>query len=102
MEITMTFAAGEVVILKSGGIPMTVIAIDDEDAVCVWTGEEGDLFRESIPLVALQAAHLLDEEDEDEEESENDEEENNAEDEDEDEHKSEAGEKKAKEKADAA
>jgi uncharacterized protein YodC (DUF2158 family) len=98
MEITMTFAAGEVVILKSGGIPMTVIAIDDEDAVCVWTGEEGDLFRESIPLVALQAAHLLDEEDEDEEESENDEEENNAE----DEHKSEAGEKKAKEKADAA
>ncbi len=60
----MTFAAGEVVILKSGGVAMTVIAIDEEEAVCVWTGDDGDLFRETIPMIALQIAHLSDEDDE--------------------------------------
>ena len=74
----MTFAAGDVVILKSGGQPMTVIAFVDDEAVCIWTGDDGDLFRETIPAIALQSAQLLDEDDMDD-----DEEEDEAEDDDE-------------------
>jgi len=88
----MTFAAGDVVVLKSGGIAMTVIEVEDEEAVCLWTGEDGDLFRESIPMIALLAAHALDE-DED-----NAEEESKEESEEEDENE----EAEAKEKATAA
>lgn len=69
----MTFAAGDVVILKSGGQPMTVIAVEDDEAVCVWTGDDGDLFRETIPAIALLAAQQLDSDD-DEEESEDEDE----------------------------
>lgn len=70
----MAFEAGDVVILKSGGQPMTVIEVEDDEAVCVWTGDDGDLFRETIPMIALQAAQLLDEEeDESDEEAEGDE-----------------------------
>ncbi|WP_284124395.1 YodC family protein [Parerythrobacter aestuarii] len=32
----MSFAAGDVVQLKSGGPPMTIASIDDEEALCVW------------------------------------------------------------------
>jgi uncharacterized protein YodC (DUF2158 family) len=49
----MTMNAGDVVMLKSGGQPLTVASITEEEAVCLWIGEEGDLFREAIPLVAL-------------------------------------------------
>ena len=52
----MTFAAGDVVILKSGGQPMTVIGVEEDEAICIWTGDDGDLFREAIPAIALQAA----------------------------------------------
>ena len=62
----MTFRAGDIVTLKSGGQALTVAAIHDEDATCIWLGEEGDLFREQIPLIALEA--ILDLEDEEEEE----------------------------------
>ena len=62
----MTFAAGDVVILKSGGQPMTVIGVEEDEAICIWTGDDGDLFREAIP------AHLLDEDDEDDAEDEDD------------------------------
>jgi hypothetical protein len=68
----MTFAAGDVVILKSGGQPMTVIGVEEDEAICIWTGDDGDLFREAIPAIALQAAHLLDEDDEDDAEDEDD------------------------------
>lgn len=61
----MTFRAGDIVTLKSGGQPLTVAAIDGEAAHCIWLGEEGDLFREQIPLVALEA--LVDHEDEEDE-----------------------------------
>ena len=64
----MTFHAGDIVTLKSGGQALTVAAIHDEDATCIWLGEEGDLFREQIPLIALEA--ILDPEDEEEEEGE--------------------------------
>ncbi len=60
----MTFRAGDIVTLKSGGQALTVAAIHDEDATCIWLGEEGDLFREQIPLIALEA--ILDPEDEEE------------------------------------
>jgi uncharacterized protein YodC (DUF2158 family) len=61
----MTFEAGNVVTLKSGGQPMTVVSTSDEEIECIWIGEEGEFFRQTIPAVALQAAD--DDEDEDEE-----------------------------------
>jgi uncharacterized protein YodC (DUF2158 family) len=60
----MTIEAGTVVMLKSGGEPMTVVAVDGETAECIWCGEEGDLFRESIPTLALQVAMPADDDDE--------------------------------------
>ncbi len=63
----MTLAAGDVVILKSGGHPMTVIAVEEDQADCIWTGEEGDLFRETIPTIALEVARELDEDAEEDE-----------------------------------
>ena len=49
----MAFAPGDVVFLKSGGSPMTVTAVGEDSVDCLWLGEEGELFRESIPSVAL-------------------------------------------------
>jgi uncharacterized protein YodC (DUF2158 family) len=63
----MAFEPGDVVILKSGGQPMTVVAASEEDITCIWLGEDGELFREAIPSVALESLHA-DEDDEDEEE----------------------------------
>lgn len=68
----MTFSPGDIVTLKSGGQALTIAAIDGEDATCIWLGEEGDLFRESLPVIVLQAIDLEDEED-DEEDGEKDE-----------------------------
>lgn len=63
----MELKAGDVVALKSGGHPLTVVAVDDQNVECLWIGEEGDLFRETIPAVALDRVELKDdEEDEDE------------------------------------
>jgi len=53
MEEVMTFEPGEVVTLKSGGQPMTVVAADEEHIDCVWIGDQGQLCRESIPAAAL-------------------------------------------------
>ncbi len=50
----MKFAPGQVVKLKSGGQPMTVVAVYEDAIECIWVGEEGDLFRETIPGVALE------------------------------------------------
>ncbi|MCK9908891.1 DUF2158 domain-containing protein [Microbacteriaceae bacterium K1510] len=80
----MAFEAGDVVVLKSGGHAMTVIAIDEDQAECIWTGEDGDLFRETIPTVALESAQEIDADEEAEDEDHGDDEEE--EDEDEEEH----------------
>jgi uncharacterized protein YodC (DUF2158 family) len=64
----MTFNAGDVVMLKSGGQALTVAAVEDGEATCLWIGEEGDLFRERIPLVALAGLEADGPEDEDEDE----------------------------------
>jgi len=68
----MDLKQGDVVMLKSGGHPMTVAAVKGEAAECVWMGGEGDLFRETLPLAVLEH---LEEVDEDEEEDEDDEDE---------------------------
>jgi len=45
----MDLKPGDVVILKSGGHPMTVAEAHDNAVACLWMGGEGDLFRETIP-----------------------------------------------------
>ena len=64
----MTYEAGSVVMLKSGGQPMTVVSASGDDIDCVWIGEEGEFFRHTIPAVALEAASNEDDEEEDDEE----------------------------------
>jgi uncharacterized protein YodC (DUF2158 family) len=68
----MAFAAGSVVVLKSGGLLMTVVSASDDEIECVWLGDEGELFRHSIPAVALEAAPVADHDDDEEEEEEED------------------------------
>ncbi|OQW59672.1 MAG: hypothetical protein A4S14_19275 [Proteobacteria bacterium SG_bin9] len=75
----MDLKPGDVVVLKSGGHPLTVAEVHEDDISCVWIGEEGELFRETLPSVVLELAlhePLDDEDDEDEhDEDEEDEEE---------------------------
>ena len=95
----MTIEAGAVVVLKSGGMAMTVISADDDAAECVWCGEEGELFRETIPTVALMIAVEKDEheeEDEEEDKEDNGDEDDHDEDDDkDDDHRSSSKKKKA-------
>ncbi len=72
----MDLKQGDVVMLKSGGHPMTVAAVKGETAECLWMGGEGDLFRETLPLAVLERAEFdpsEDEEDDEEEATEEDE-----------------------------
>ena len=76
----MDLKPGDVVILKSGGHPMTVAEVHDDAVACLWMGGEGDLFRETLPLAALELAEIenpddeeADEEDRDDEEEDHDE-----------------------------
>jgi uncharacterized protein YodC (DUF2158 family) len=71
----MAFKPGDVVFLKSGGQPMTVAAVDEDNIECLWIGEEGELFRETIPSIVLTVAPDDDDEDDvdDEEDKEDDE-----------------------------
>jgi uncharacterized protein YodC (DUF2158 family) len=75
----MDLKPGDVVILKSGGHPITVAEVNDDAVACLWMGGEGDLFRETLPLAVLELATP--------EESDDDEEEDDEEDDDEDDHK---------------
>jgi len=77
----MDLKPGDVVILKSGGHPMTVAGVHDDAVTCLWMGGEGDLFRETLPLAVLELAEASDD---DEDDSEEDEEEEEDSDEDED------------------
>ncbi|SEE21849.1 YodC family protein [Bradyrhizobium erythrophlei] len=87
----MELKPGDVVMLKSGGHPITVVEVDEDKVECLWMGTDGDLFRETLPLVALESA-AIDPEDEEEDED-DDEEEADDEDEDDD------GDRKKKRKA---
>jgi uncharacterized protein YodC (DUF2158 family) len=101
----MAIEPGDVVILKSGGQPMTVAAVDESSVECLWISDEGELFRESIPSVALSVIpgdededDDLDVEDEDEEEEEHDAAEHEETDEDEEDDEDEDDEEKASKK----
>ena len=54
----MELKAGDVVVLKSGGQPLTVADVNDQNVACVWIGEEGELFRETLPAVTLELAAI--------------------------------------------
>jgi uncharacterized protein YodC (DUF2158 family) len=74
----MDLKQGDVVMLKSGGHPMTVAAVKGDAAECLWMGGEGDLFRETLPLAVLERAEFDpsdDDEDEEDDEDEDDEDE---------------------------
>ena len=79
----MDLKPGDVVILKSGGHPITVAEVHDDAVACLWMGGEGDLFRETLPLTALEPAEIenSDDEEDDEEEDQDDEDEDHDEDE---------------------
>ena len=66
----MELKPGDVVILRSGGHPVTVAEVNDQAILCLWMGEEGDLFRESLPVAVLELAKIDDPDDEEDEESE--------------------------------
>jgi uncharacterized protein YodC (DUF2158 family) len=76
-EQIMDLKPGDVVMLKSGGHPLSVVEVKDENVVCVWMGNEGDLFRETLPLAVLELAEhdTSDDEEEDDEEDDDDEDE---------------------------
>ena len=63
----MTFSAGSIVVLKSGGPAMTVVSADDEGVECIWMSDVGELSRDVIPAVALEQVEIGDDEDEEEE-----------------------------------
>ena len=70
----MEIKAGDVVMLKSGGMPLTVADVDGNDIECVWLGEEGDLFRETLPRAVVEIALVMPNEDDEDEEEEDGEE----------------------------
>jgi uncharacterized protein YodC (DUF2158 family) len=72
-ERIMDLKPGDVVILKSGGQPITVAEVNEDSVECLWMGGEGELFRETLPLAVLERAkiepsHEEDDEEEDDEE----------------------------------
>lgn len=69
----MDLRPGDVVILKSGGHPLTVAEVKEDMVACVWMGDEGDLFRETLPLAVLELAAIDTSEDGEEEEEDEDE-----------------------------
>jgi len=77
----MDLKPGDVVILKSGGHPLSVVEVNEDKVACVWMGNEGDLFRETLPLAVLELAEHDDEEEDDDEEDDEDEEEDEEEEE---------------------
>lgn len=64
----MELKTGDVVMLKSGGQPLTVAEVKGDDILCLWMGSEGDLFRETLPLATLERLEIEDDEDEEDEE----------------------------------
>jgi uncharacterized protein YodC (DUF2158 family) len=94
----MELKPGDVVILKSGGHPLTVAEVNDDTVECLWMGGEGDLFRETLPKAVLEPAEIDDSEDEQDQDESEDEDESEAdeENEDDDDHK------KSKKKSKAA
>jgi uncharacterized protein YodC (DUF2158 family) len=74
-EQNMILKPGDVVMLKSGGHPLTVEEINEDAVACVWMGDHGDLFRETLPAAVLELAEIDTSDDDEEEEEEEDDEE---------------------------
>jgi uncharacterized protein YodC (DUF2158 family) len=70
----MDLKPGDVVVLKSGGHPLSVVEVKDGNVACVWMGVEGDLFRETLPLAVLELAEADHDDDEDDDEEEDEDE----------------------------
>ena len=77
----MELKPGDVVTLKSGGHPLTVVEVKEDAVSCLWMGGEGDLFRETLPLAVLERADVEESDDEDEDEDDDEEDEEDDEDE---------------------
>lgn len=73
----MELKPGDVVMLKSGGQPLTVSEVHEDEISCVWIGEEGELFRETLPAAVLELAiaQEMDDDEDDQDEDEDDEDE---------------------------
>ncbi|WGD50561.1 DUF2158 domain-containing protein [Bradyrhizobium sp. CB1650] len=76
----MELKAGDVVMLKSGGQPLTVVEVKEDEVLCLWMGMEGDLFRETLPLAVLEQVEEDHDENADDEDEDKDEEEDNEDD----------------------
>ena len=59
----MHLKPGDVVMLKSGGHPVTVAEVNEDSAECLWMGDSGDLFRETFPIAVLERAGIDDSDD---------------------------------------
>ncbi len=68
----MELKSGDVVMLKSGGQPLTVAEVKGDNVVCLWMGSEGDLFRETLPLATLERLEIEDEDEDDEDDEDED------------------------------
>ncbi len=71
----MALSPGDVVMLKSGGLPMTVTSVVEDNVTCVWMSEDGVMFHDTLAIIALDQLELSEEDfdDEDEDEQEDDE-----------------------------
>jgi hypothetical protein len=93
----MPFAPGDIVALKSGGHSMTVVAIEEEGVNVLWVGDAGELFRQSIPAIALTMLEHNESDESEETEDEDDEDDKDG-DEDDDDDEEDEDEDKEKEK----
>ena len=71
----MELKTGDVVMLKSGGQPLTVVEVKEDDVLCLWMGMEGNLYRETLPLAALDRLEVEDHDEDEDDEEEDDEDE---------------------------
>ena len=90
----MTFAPGDIVTLKSGGHPMTVVSLDAEEVDCLWLGDSGELFRQLIPAIALTVLEQSESEEADEEAEDNEDDDDEEDEEDDDDEDDERDEKR--------
>jgi uncharacterized protein YodC (DUF2158 family) len=72
-ERIMDLKPGDVVMLKSGGHPVTVAEVNEDSVECLWMGDHGDLFRETFPIAVLERAGIDDSDNGEEEEEDGDE-----------------------------
>lgn len=71
----MDFEPGSIVTLKSGGPPLTVLAVEGEQVRCLWFAHADDRLQEArIPAVCLESITGTDDDDEEDDEDEDEDE----------------------------